>query len=81
MYVIGATSWNSVGYEDVMPRLERTAIGVSVISRGLDDHAGVGNCPPPMPAMGMLLIALARHTACCRGERDRLTVIGDERRS
>ena len=26
-------------YEELMPRLERTAIGVSVISRGLDDHA------------------------------------------
>ena len=26
-------------YEDVLPRLERTAIGVSAISRGLDDHA------------------------------------------
>ena len=26
-------------YEEVLPRLERTAIGASVISRGLDDHA------------------------------------------
>ena len=26
-------------YEEVLPRLERTAIGVSVISRGLDDYA------------------------------------------
>src|SRR5262249_32295402 len=26
-------------FEEVMHRLERTAIGVSVISRGLDDHA------------------------------------------
>jgi hypothetical protein len=43
-----------------MPRLERTAIGVSVISRGLDDHARlVGTSHPPMPAMGALLIALA----------------------
>jgi hypothetical protein len=47
-------------YEEVMPRLERTAIGVSVISRGLDDHAHlVGTTHPPMPAMGELLIALA----------------------
>jgi len=47
-------------YEDVMPRLERTAIGVSVISRGLDDHARVsGTVHRAMPAMGMLLIALA----------------------
>ena len=29
-------------YEEIMPRLERTAIGVSVISRGLDDHARLG---------------------------------------
>ena len=47
-------------YEDVMPRLERTAIGVSVISRGLDDHARLtGTTHPAMPAMGALLIALA----------------------
>ena len=47
-------------YEDVMPRLERTAIGVSVISRGLDDHAHLdGTTHPAMPAMGELLIALA----------------------
>ena len=48
-------------YEDVMPRLERTAIGVSVISRGLDDHARLsGTTHQAMPAMGQLLIALSR---------------------
>ena len=48
-------------YEDVMPRLERTAIGVSVISRGLDDHARLsGTMHRAMPAMGALLVALAR---------------------
>ena len=47
-------------YEDVMPRLERTAIGVSVISRGLDDHARLsGTTHEAMPAMGALLLALA----------------------
>jgi hypothetical protein len=47
-------------YEEVMPRLERTAIGVSVISRGLDDHARLaGATHPAMPAMGALLTALA----------------------
>ena len=47
-------------YEDVMPRLERTAIGVSVISRGLDDHARLaGTTHRAMPAMGALLVALA----------------------
>ena len=48
-------------YEDVMPRLERTAIGVSVISRGLDDHARLsGTTHSAMPAMGALLVALGR---------------------
>jgi uncharacterized membrane protein YgaE (UPF0421/DUF939 family) len=48
-------------YEDVLPRLERAAIGVSVISRGLDDHARLsGTTHPAMSAMGALLIALAR---------------------
>jgi hypothetical protein len=47
-------------YEKVLPRLERTAIGVSVISRGLDDHARLaGTTHGAMPAMGALLIALA----------------------
>ena len=46
-------------YEDVMPRLERTAIGVSVIARGLDDHARLtGTSHPAMPAMGVLLVSL-----------------------
>ena len=43
-----------------MPRLERTAIGVSVISRGLDDHARLaGATHPAMPKMGALFDALA----------------------
>jgi hypothetical protein len=47
-------------YEEVMPRLERTAIGVSVISRGLDDHARLeGTTHRAMPAMGALFVALA----------------------
>ena len=47
-------------YEEIMPRLERTAIGVSVISRGLDDHARLaGAAHPAMPAMGSLFVALA----------------------
>jgi uncharacterized membrane protein YgaE (UPF0421/DUF939 family) len=52
---------NTLGrYEDVLPRLERTAIGVSVLSRGLDDHARLsGSTHRAMPAMGVLLIALA----------------------
>jgi hypothetical protein len=48
------------GYEDFLPRIERTAIGVSVISRGLDDHARLtGTTHRPMLAMGELFIALA----------------------
>ncbi len=47
-------------YEEVLPRLERTAIGVSVISRGLDDHARLsGTTHRAMPNMGALLLALA----------------------
>ncbi len=47
-------------FEEVMPRLERTAIGVSVISRGLDDHARIsGTTHKSMAAMGELLLALA----------------------
>jgi uncharacterized membrane protein YgaE (UPF0421/DUF939 family) len=47
-------------YEDVLPRLERTAIGASVISRGLDDHVRLtGTTHPSMAAMGALLVALA----------------------
>jgi hypothetical protein len=47
--------------EEVMHRLERTAIGVSVISRGLDDHARLtGTTHRSMAAMGELLDELAR---------------------
>jgi uncharacterized membrane protein YgaE (UPF0421/DUF939 family) len=47
-------------FEELMPRLERTTIGVSVISRGLDDHARLaGEAHPAMPAMGSLFVALA----------------------
>ena len=47
-------------YEDFLARIERTAIGVSVISRGLDDHARLtGTTHPAMPAMGDLFVALA----------------------
>ena len=47
-------------YEEVMPRLERTAIGVSVISRGLDDHVHLaGGEHEPMPDMAALLAALS----------------------
>jgi hypothetical protein len=47
-------------YELILPRLERTAIGVSVISRGLDDHARItGSSHRAMPSMGLLLVALA----------------------
>jgi hypothetical protein len=46
-------------YEEAMPRLERTAIGVSFISRGLDDHSRVlGSAHPAMPSMGALLFAV-----------------------
>jgi hypothetical protein len=64
-----ASQWNvrdrrNIGelsrYEDVLPRVERTAIGVSVIARGLDDHARLdGTEHAAMPAMGRLLEALA----------------------
>ena len=47
-------------YEEVLPRLERTAIGVSVIARGLDDHAHLtGTTHRSMATMGELLTALA----------------------
>ena len=64
----GAAQWNirdrpyaaELGlYEDVMPRLERTAIGVWAIARGLEDHAQLtGGEHRPMEAMGALLPAL-----------------------
>jgi hypothetical protein len=42
-----------------MPRLERTAIGVWAIARGLEDHALLtGGEHRPMEAMGALLVAL-----------------------
>ncbi|MBV8560767.1 MAG: FUSC family protein [Acidimicrobiia bacterium] len=55
-------------YEEALPRLERVAIGVSSIARGLDDDAsaahGHDQLPgsgqlPPMPAMASLLGTLA----------------------
>jgi uncharacterized membrane protein YgaE (UPF0421/DUF939 family) len=47
-------------YENMVRRLERTAIGISVISRGLDDHTRLsGTTHAAMPAMGALLMALA----------------------
>jgi len=47
-------------FEELMPRLERTAIGVSVIARGLDDYARItGTTHAPMKGMGELLVALA----------------------
>jgi hypothetical protein len=47
-------------FEDEMPRLGRAAIGVSVISRGLDDQARLAHpAHAAMPAMGALLGALA----------------------
>jgi uncharacterized membrane protein YgaE (UPF0421/DUF939 family) len=47
-------------YEQALPRLERTAIGVSSIARGLDDdaHAVPEAELPPMKAMSGLLDAL-----------------------
>ena len=49
-----------VRFEEVLPRLERTAIGVSVISRGLDDHARLsGTSHQPMASMAALLESLA----------------------
>ncbi len=48
-------------FESVLPRLERTAIGVSVISRGLDDHARLsGTTHAAMPSMGALFVALGQ---------------------
>ena len=47
-------------YEDAMPCLERTAIGVWAIARGLDDHARLHDEPHrAMPAMGALFASLA----------------------
>jgi uncharacterized membrane protein YgaE (UPF0421/DUF939 family) len=47
-------------YEEALPRLERGAIGISVITRGLDDQARLaGAAQPPMQGMADLLAALA----------------------
>jgi uncharacterized membrane protein YccC len=47
-------------YEDVLPRLERTAIGVWAIARGLEDHARLtGGEHRPMPDMAQLLASVA----------------------
>jgi hypothetical protein len=47
-------------YEDAMPCLERTAIGVWAIARGLDHHARLRDEPHrAMPAMGALFASLA----------------------
>jgi uncharacterized membrane protein YgaE (UPF0421/DUF939 family) len=47
-------------YEETLPRLERSAIGTSVITRGLDDQARLAGAPqPPMQGMADLLAALA----------------------
>ena len=56
-------------FEDEMPRLGRAAIGVSVLSRGLDDlaqHTPAGHAP--MPATGALLGALADLVRAFTGE-------------
>ena len=47
-------------YEAAVPRLERAAIGVSVIARGLDDHARLsGTTHAAMRSMGELFQSLA----------------------
>lgn len=49
-----------VRYEHALTTFERTAIGVSVISRGIDDHARLsGSTHAPMPSIGALLDAVA----------------------
>jgi hypothetical protein len=59
-------------YENALPRFERTAIGVSVISRGLDDHARLSSTThASMAAMGTLLETLARLVRASTG-----TVLG-----
>jgi Aromatic acid exporter family member 1 len=60
-------------YEEVMPRLERTAIGVWAIARGLEDHAQLtGGEHRPMEAMGALLASLGTLVRVFAGE-----VLGD----
>ena len=47
-------------YEEALPRLERTAIGVWTLARGLDDHARLsGGEHHEMPDMASLLAAVA----------------------
>jgi len=49
-----------VRYEAVLTTFERAAIGVSVIARGIDDHARLsGTAHAAMPSIGELLEALA----------------------
>jgi hypothetical protein len=51
-------------YDAAMPRLQRAAIGVSVIARGLDDHARLtGTTHAPMRSMGELFTSLAAAVA------------------
>jgi hypothetical protein len=47
-------------YEELLPRLERVAIGTSAIARSLDEFARLsGGTHGPMPKVGSLLVALA----------------------
>jgi uncharacterized membrane protein YgaE (UPF0421/DUF939 family) len=56
-------------FEDELPQLRRAAIGVSVISRGLDDQAHLAPAAhAPMRAMGALLTALAGLIRAFAGE-------------
>jgi hypothetical protein len=56
-------------YEDVLPRLERTAIGVWAIARGLEDHALLaGGEHRPMPDMAALLASLGGLVRALVGE-------------
>lgn len=57
-------------YEKALPRLERAAIGVSSLGRGLDDeaHAVVGRELPAMQAMSLLLIALGQFVRTFAGD-------------
>jgi len=60
-------------YEDVMPRLERTAIGVWAIARGLEDHARLtGGEHRQMEGMGALLVSLGSLVRVFTGE-----ILGD----
>ena len=59
-------------YEPAVPRLERAAIGVSVIARGLDDHARLsGTTHAAMRSMGELFNALAEAIAALTREVSR----------